>query len=810
MPALVHNSFRISNAKQFKESFQELAEFGIRKFVSDSLFAANTSNPDQYDLKNPVASAADLGLDDIPSNALDDQMYLFIGRVTPWTSTDTKDGSVDPNISETSPPSPWDSVKHGNFDHWDDMIAAKKVGGKDVSHVIKRERASKVAQGKRGWESGLSYHEYDDREEALFEDDMMHHTVNNMFSVFKCIKKGLGSFRKPASLSSGGQGNWVWDHVSYNEPDKILLTDGIDCDFMTEGNDGHQWKFMYTITAGEALKFVTTSYIPVRTVRKSNGDRPAETSDQYVVEGLAAGGAILNVIVEKIPVLDTGSVVVGYEPVNKGATSGGSGQAYVQTRAVSPRIDLSYQSMTFSFTPAGLAGCQFPGTSGGATGANNRFDFSDTTSTDATRLLLENNGLFNFVGYGVVIDGGTTGFVVGTDTFADAHKYVYPVSAHSWDGTEVTLTIDLDFVVGLANANVIPNDIATNSGMTPISLSSATTFPIEVHPRIDIKSNFDSSTGTRMNGFADKVENSFQAYAVVEPYFNHASSPVQYHEKALGRIVDAKVLNGGAGHFRVDETYIAPDISVSGANTAGVHACVAPVGGHGFDPVAELGGYNVMINARFEGGEKDPATNMNTFSIRNEFRKIGILKNPMAFSANNLWQESSSHYSDRFTDLKGDQCYKLLIPAQAFDAANTGTPVEFESDMEVNFHANTGTINAALPLSYYDNTAPTASATVVGFDNSTRILRLIKPRGDFSKVFPTDPMNPTLANDDWLIESNNVHSVTTNLVQAQTGGGTYFRPAMKPGSGNILYLENRTTVSRSENQSEDLKVSIQF
>jgi hypothetical protein len=33
---------------------------------------------------------------------------------------------------------------------------------------------------------------------------------------------------------------------------------------------------------------------------------------------------------------------------------------------------------------------------------------------------------------------------------------------------------------------------------------------------------------------------------------------------------------------------------------------------------------------------------------------------------------------------------------------------------------------------------------------------------------------------------------------------------MKPGSGNILYLENRTTVSRSANQSEDLKVSIQF
>ena len=53
--ALVHNSFRISNAKQFKESFQELADFGIGRFVptSSSGLTSNTTSGgwDRYNTK---------------------------------------------------------------------------------------------------------------------------------------------------------------------------------------------------------------------------------------------------------------------------------------------------------------------------------------------------------------------------------------------------------------------------------------------------------------------------------------------------------------------------------------------------------------------------------------------------------------------------------------------------------------------------------------------------------------------------------------------------------------------------------------
>ena len=97
--ALVHNSFRISNAKQFKESFHELADFGIGRFVPTANLVANTATGG-WDYTG-TAAASSLGLDVIPSSALDDHIYLFIGRVTPWQPTDTADGTPDPSCNES-------------------------------------------------------------------------------------------------------------------------------------------------------------------------------------------------------------------------------------------------------------------------------------------------------------------------------------------------------------------------------------------------------------------------------------------------------------------------------------------------------------------------------------------------------------------------------------------------------------------------------------------------------------------------------------------------------------------------------------
>ena len=103
MPALVTNKFRIHNAKQFVEAFDE---------VSTTSGAA-------------VSDASGL---------LNTNMYLFIGKTTAWSD-------------DSAPPSPTDAVANTHYEHWRDMIAAKRITSADVSHVIPR----------KNWTNNTSY-----------------------------------------------------------------------------------------------------------------------------------------------------------------------------------------------------------------------------------------------------------------------------------------------------------------------------------------------------------------------------------------------------------------------------------------------------------------------------------------------------------------------------------------------------------------------------------------------------------------------------------------------------------------------------
>ena len=205
MPAIVTNKFRIHNAKQFVEAFDEVA-----------------------------ATSGDAVAD--PTGLLTTNMYLFIGKVTPWAD-------------DTQPPTPTDSVSNTVYNHWRDMIAAKRIGPADVSHVIPRYN----------WTSGQNYFAYTHANNTLF--DQTFYVMNEDYNVYKCL----------ANNNAGG--------TSTTKPT------GTGTSFIQTG-DAYKWKFMYQISAARALKFVTPSYMPTQRVRKANL-AIANTSDssmQYDVE----------------------------------------------------------------------------------------------------------------------------------------------------------------------------------------------------------------------------------------------------------------------------------------------------------------------------------------------------------------------------------------------------------------------------------------------------------------------------------------------------------------------------------------------
>jgi hypothetical protein len=161
--------------------------------------------------------------------------YVFLARSHGWAS--------DP-----SPPTPTDSVQNSDYNIWRNMLATKRVTTSDVTHAAPRYN----------WGTGTVYIPYTHNNASLYS--AQYYVVTDDYKVYKCIdnNNGAQSTVKPTASSTA-----------------IFKT-----------SDGYLWKYMYAINASEVLKFVSTNYIPVKTLTANDG------SSQWTVQQAAVNGSI--------------------------------------------------------------------------------------------------------------------------------------------------------------------------------------------------------------------------------------------------------------------------------------------------------------------------------------------------------------------------------------------------------------------------------------------------------------------------------------------------------------------------------------
>ena len=179
------------------------------------------------------------------SEAVDTKMYLFIARVNTWDNGDTE-------------PTPVDTIRESRYEPWRQMIAAKRVQSSDVSFCIPRY----------DWTSGTVYSEYDDTDSGMYGNQF--YVLTTDYNVYKCMfnDRGAASTVKPTGTSTS-----------------IFRT-----------ADGYKWKFMYSVTAADVLKFVTTSFIPVKTLTADDGTtqwdiQQAATNNSIDIIDVTANGS---------------------------------------------------------------------------------------------------------------------------------------------------------------------------------------------------------------------------------------------------------------------------------------------------------------------------------------------------------------------------------------------------------------------------------------------------------------------------------------------------------------------------------------
>lgn len=229
------------------------------------------------------------------SEASNTIMYLFIGKPTSFPD-------------DNAPPTPVNSTANVEFTPWREMYGLKRVTTADVTHAIPRHN----------WVSGTVYDYYDDQDTNLLDDDF--YVMTDEYNVYKCL------------WNAGGT-------ASTSKPTGKLTAE------YTAG-DGYVWKYMYTVSTANALKFLTNDYIPVQTLASDDG------SDQWDVQTAAVDGSI-NII----RVTNGGS---GYtDPANLAVIISGDGAGATATATVVANsvtgitvtsVGSGYTSATVSFS----------------------------------------------------------------------------------------------------------------------------------------------------------------------------------------------------------------------------------------------------------------------------------------------------------------------------------------------------------------------------------------------------------------------------------------------------------------------------
>ncbi len=244
--------------------------------------------------------------------------YSFIGltNATDFLSTWDQD-----------PPSPKDNFDEEN-QYWDSMVALKKINSQDVRQVVT----------KRSWSSGTTYDMY--RHDYSRSNTAKVSGATNLYSASYFVINS--DFRVYACLQNGTTPDTPNGKPSLDEP---TFTDLEPRSAGTSG-DGYIWKYLFTVSPSDIIKFDSTEYItlppnwststdPQISAIRENGDSEINNNQLKAVSIENAGfgyGLGLDTELDILGDGTGGKVVVSTDSngriVDAQVSSGGKGYSY--------------------------------------------------------------------------------------------------------------------------------------------------------------------------------------------------------------------------------------------------------------------------------------------------------------------------------------------------------------------------------------------------------------------------------------------------------------------------------------------------
>jgi hypothetical protein len=309
----------------------------------------------------------------------------------------------------------------------------------------------------------------------------------------------------------------------------------------------------------------------------------------------------------------------------------------------------------------------------------------------------------------------------------------------------------------------------------------------------DVTSQYEITPGVLIAGDGSGA----QARALVNAASSNSVYAVEIIQRGAGYSYASAIVTGNTN---------------GSTNSAVLSVVMGPKGGHGSDPEYELNGSAVGISVTFNSDES------NTIPITNDYRQVGLLKDPLyanvsltvatatgAFQIGETVTQQTTLATgvvtefDGLTNLQLTNVNGVFMTGYRVEGATT-TATANVTLFEINGLAkNFNTFDQRYKFTYTPTTGVFVKDEVV-YQTDMQLTNAYFHSNSSNYIYLTD-IRGTLNTGNTLIGQNS--GATANLLYS-------YPPDLVVGSGEILYLENYTPITRANSQSETIKLILQF
>ena len=212
---------------------------------------------------------------------------------------------------------------------------------------------------------------------------------------------------------------------------------------------------------------------------------------------------------------------------------------------------------------------------------------------------------------------------------------------------------------------------------------------------------------------------------------------------------------------------------------------IPPSRGHGFDLYSELGADKILIYTRFDDSTRD-------FPVTTKFSQVGILKNPERFSDNTIFD--GINFSSAFAmKLSANPSSTPAVGTEITQGTAKGYVTSYDTQTKVLKYSRDRSL-------YFDATTPNDQTDYIGINEGSKITEFTQSGGNVSPL---------------SVSIENFSGATATVDNRVVGLGVTFsgglaKPEINKQTGDIIYIDNRSLVTRDARQKEDVKIILEF